>query len=135
MTAGNSQLRLRITSDPANLAPVRKEIEAFCAASGFDPTTTGEVVLCINEALANITRHAYGGATDQPVHLDAQFADDVLRVKIRDWGCGVEPADRLPPRDPLQPGGVGMVCLRRLMDNITFTPQEDGMLLSMERRR
>jgi anti-sigma regulatory factor (Ser/Thr protein kinase) len=134
VTAAPRQLRLRVTSDPANLAPVRHDLEAFCAACGFDECARGEIVLCVNEAMANITRHAYAGATDRPIEIDAYFADQSLRVTIRDWGSGAAPPSWIPERDPLQVGGVGMICLRRLMDRITFTPQPDGMLLTMERR-
>ena len=132
MKTAPSELQLRITSDPANLAPVRRAVEDFCAACGFREEARGEIVLCVNEALANVTRHAYGGAADRPVHLEATFNAGLLRITIRDWGCGRVPSE--PRHDPLRPGGVGMVCLRELMDRITFTPQPDGMLLTMERR-
>ena len=128
-------LHLPLTSDPANLVAVRREVEAFCSACGFGEPARGQIVLCVNEALANVTRHAYGGAVDRPVHLDVSFADGVLRVRIRDWGIGRVPPECLPPRDPLQPGGIGLVCLRNLMDRVDFDPQADGMLLTMERRR
>jgi anti-sigma regulatory factor (Ser/Thr protein kinase) len=128
------QLRLRITSDPAHLAPVRHQLEGFCAACGFDEESRGQIVLVVNEALANITRHAYGGAEDGPIEMSVEFADGLLRIEIRDWGTGRLPPEHLRPRDPLQPGGVGLVCLRELMDNVTFSPQPDGMLLTLERR-
>ena len=32
------------------------------------------------------------------------------------------------------PGGIGVPCLRRLLDSIDFVPQSDGMLLKMTRR-
>lgn len=134
MKTAPPELRLRITSDPANLAPVRRAVEDFSAACGFREEARGQIVLCVNEALANVTRHAYDGAADRPVHLDAMFDDGLLRITIRDWGCGRVPAECGPRHDPLRPGGVGMVCLRELMDTITFTPQPDGMLLTMERR-
>jgi len=134
MTASPKPLRLRITSDPANLAPVRHEVEIFAAACGFKPNAVGEIGLCVNEAMANITRHAYGGAVDRPVHVDAEFAGDRLRVTLRDWGCGRCPSLEPNPKDPLEPGGLGLVCLRKLMDRVAFDPQPDGMLLTMERR-
>jgi anti-sigma regulatory factor (Ser/Thr protein kinase) len=134
MKTAPPELRLRITSDPANLAPVRRAVEDFSAACGFREEARGQIVLCVNEALANVTRHAYGGAADRPVHLEATFSDGLLRIMIRDWGCGQVPSECEPRHDPLRPGGVGMVCLRELMDRITFTPQPDGMLLTMERR-
>src|SRR5579859_6336666 len=120
-----TQLRLRTTSDPANLAPVRHQIEAFAASCGFDQEAQGEIGLCVNEALANITRHAYRLANDGPIQIDVNFADDMIKFLIRDWGTGTTPPVRPMRRDPLQPGGVGMICLRELMDHITFTPQPD----------
>lgn len=134
MSQTPSQLRLRITSDPTNLAPVRQDVEAFCTACGFDEMARGEIVLCVNEAMANITRHAYKSATDKPIEITAAFDDATLRIEIRDWGCGELPPVRPKPKDPLQPGGVGMVCLRELMDSITFEPQPDGMKLVMLRK-
>jgi serine/threonine-protein kinase RsbW len=126
-------LRLRITSDPANLRPVRRQVETFCAECGFDEQAGGEIVLCVNEALANVTRHAYGGAKDKPVELHFAFSQGRLTVTLRDWGNGQLPPSRPGERDPLRPGGVGMICLRSLMDDISFAPQPDGMLLTMER--
>lgn len=131
-------VRLNITSDPANLATARKAIEDLACACGFDAGACGEIALCVNEALANVMRHAYGGATDRPIELsaDGDERSATLRIRIRDWGSGVNP-QTLPPkkRDPMTPGGLGLVCLRKMMDDVRFTPQPDGMLLEMTRRR
>ena len=129
-------LRLKITSDPATLASTRRAIEMFAAQCGFDETARGEIGLVINEALANVIRHAYQGATDQPIELSAQRTDDGISLTVRDWGLGVNPLD-LPPKkhDPMKPGGVGLICMRQMMDDIQFHKQSDGMLLSMSRSR
>ena len=136
--APGAPVRLNINSDPANLAAVRRAVEDLACASGFDAQACGELALCVNEALANVMRHAYGGATDRPIELSADVDEraGALRVRIRDWGNGVNP-EALPPkkRDPLTPGGLGLVCLRKMMDDVRFTPQPDGMLLEMSRRK
>jgi serine/threonine-protein kinase RsbW len=128
----------RIVSDPALIAPVRQAVERLAGESGFSPKAVGEIGLCVNEALANVMRHAYGGNTDRPIHLKAHFEakTEELSVTIRDWGSGVNP-DTLPPRppNPLRPGGLGLVCLRQMMSAVVFTPQPDGMLLTMSRRK
>jgi anti-sigma regulatory factor (Ser/Thr protein kinase) len=131
---GLNQLSLHSSSDPAELAPVRRAVEAFCAACGLSEQAVAETGLCVNEAMANITRHAYQGAADKPIVLDARYEADELKLTLRDWGCGRDPS-KLPPKvDPLTPGGLGMVCLKTLM-NVKFTPLPDGMLLTMSRRR
>ena len=136
------RLVLNVTSDPANLGPVRRACEAFCRTHGLDDAATADVGLCVNEAMANVTRHAYGGATDQPVVVTAEplepagSASPGVRVPLRDWGSGINPLS-LPQRqrDPLEPGGLGLICLRQLVDVARFEPQPDGgMLLVMEKR-
>src|SRR5919107_543129 len=78
------KIELKVTSDPANLAAVRKAIEGLCASNGFDEKTTAEIGLCVNEAVANVIRHAYDGKIDQPVQIVAELGEE-LTVKIRDW--------------------------------------------------
>src|ERR1041385_6967535 len=108
-TSSPPPLRLKIQSDPANVAEARRAIELFAAQCGFDETSRGEIGLVVNEALANVIRHAYNGATDQPIELSAAKTDQGIRIDLRDWGRGVNPLD-LPAkkRDPLRPGGVGL---------------------------
>jgi serine/threonine-protein kinase RsbW len=135
-----AKLRLKILSDPANLAAVRQAIESLCAEHGFEKQACDDIGLCVNEALANVIRHAYDGATDRPIEITAHLLDPTaLRIAIRDWGNGVDPMT-LPhsseKHDPLVPGGLGLICLQQMMDEVQFTPQADGgMLLEMIRRR
>jgi anti-sigma regulatory factor (Ser/Thr protein kinase) len=95
----------------------------------------------VNEALANIMRHAYGGAKDRPIQINADPVDgsggNHIRIAIRDWGNGVNPAS-LPEKqyDPLTPGGLGLICMRKMMDETVYTPQPDGgMLVTMTKKR
>jgi serine/threonine-protein kinase RsbW len=126
---------LTIESDPATLAPVRKSIELLCARAGFEPEQSAEVGLSVNEALANIIRHAYNGRTDRPIAIAAQARDGKVTIRLRDWGSGVVPPDPPPQNDPLKPGGLGLVCMTSLMDTIQYLPQRDGMVLVMSRVR
>jgi serine/threonine-protein kinase RsbW len=131
-----AKLRLKIMSDPTNLASVRQAIEGLCAGSGFGTKCCEEIGLCVNEALANVIRHAYEGATDKPVEVSAEIIDGSVQIAIRDWGNGVNP-DHLPhpPHNPLKPGGLGLICLKQMMHQVLFTPQPDGMLLEMRRKK
>jgi anti-anti-sigma factor len=129
-------LRLKLTSDTATLAPTRKAVEQLARSLGFDDQAVGEIGLCVNEALANVMRHAYGGATGQPIELEALPTDDGIEIRVRDWGIGtVPPARPDETRDPLTPGGLGLVCLRRMMSRVVYHPLPDGMLLVMTRSR
>lgn len=114
----------------------REAVERLCKSAGFDETAIHEIGLCVNEAHANVIRHAYDNATDRPIEIGATFDGQKVVVTIRDWGNGINPAE-LPPRrrDPMTPGGLGLVCMETMLDEARFEPQPDGMLLTMTRRR
>jgi serine/threonine-protein kinase RsbW len=132
----SDNLDLNILSDPANVSSVRTSIEKFCAAAGLDLPAQQEVGLVVNEALANVIRHAYNGAKDRPVRIFAFRHGTGVQIDIRDWGSGVDPSVcQLPKQDLLTPGGVGMICIQKLMDEVKYVPQPDGMLLEMVRHR
>ena len=130
-------LRLNVTSAPANLATVRRACEAFCIDWGLSESAAGDVGLVVNEAMANITRHAYAGAVDKPVSVTGQWdaAAQAVKITLRDWGSGFNPASVQPKRDPTQPGGLGLICIRCLMDEVDYAPQPDGMVLTMTKRK
>jgi anti-sigma regulatory factor (Ser/Thr protein kinase) len=129
----SAPLRLRVTSDPHFIAPVRRAVEHFCTEAGFDEKAVGELGLCLNESMANVTRHAYEGNHNKPIEVDAEFDGKTACLKVRDWGPGREPPAE-PHHDPLKPGGIGLVCLKTLLDEFKFTKLPDGMLLTMKRK-
>ena len=122
---------------------VRKAIESYAASHGFDERAVAEIGLCVNEAMANVIRHAYRGRYDRPIHLAARMDragaggnGQAIIVTLRDGGGGADPT--APPRrehDPLQPGGIGLICLRQWMDDVTFEPQPGGGVLTTMKRR
>lgn len=129
-------ISIRVVSNPSEISPVRRQVEAFLQSHGFDERSVGEIGLCVNEALANIIRHAYRGKADQPIEVTASVVGDEFEIRLRDWGEGIQPGP-LPEHknDPMNPGGLGLICLGRLMDHIAFTPQHPGMLLEMSKKR
>lgn len=133
-----SDFHLRFDTDPKHLEPIRLRCEAFARDRGFDDRAVGEIGLCVNEAVANVIEHAYGFAGGKPIELWCTApGDDTVRIRVRDWGNGVDPS-KLPvkPKDPLVPKGLGLICLREMMDRIEYAPQPDGgILLTMERSR
>lgn len=131
-------VHLKIDSSPEHIEGIRLRLEAMAKAVGFDDRGVGEVGLVVNEALANIIEHAYQFEAGRPIEFWAEPLEPGpgLRIRIRDWGPGIDPS-KLPirPKDPTIPGGLGLICMRELMDSVEYAPQPDGgILLTMTRR-
>ncbi len=135
-----AKIELKIASDPANLRHVRKQLEDFALSAGLTREECDDLGLAINEALANVIRHGYGGATDQPILVTAQRRPGEVCLSIRDWTKPFNPAALpevaavIPSVDTIRPGGLGLLCIRRTMDEVTYEPLPDGMLLTLVKR-
>ena len=125
-------VRLSICSTPAHLGIVRAALEKMCEAVGFDPETTGQVVLSADEALANIIRHAYKGDSHWSIEIELAplpggAGPAGLRIRIRDYGDWVDPS-QIRSRDlaDVRPGGLGVHIMSQCMDALDYAPAEGG---------
>lgn len=133
---GQPHVELQIESDPREIAGVRKRAEAMASAAGFPERTVGEIGLCVNEAIANVIRHAYHNESGLPIAITLDVDDDRFEAVIRDWGTGDLPKpDAEHVKDQFAPGGLGLLCMRRLMDEVRYQLQPDGMKLTLRRAK
>ncbi|MEE9296403.1 MAG: ATP-binding protein [Phycisphaerae bacterium] len=131
---------LRIRGEPSELSSVRQHVEEQARAVGFSDAETGKIALAVDEALANVIRHGYGGPCDRPIDItieQVQWAQEVaIAITIRDFGQQVDPADIAGRMlEDVRPGGLGVHIIHAVMDEVTYTPaQGGGMQLVMKKK-
>ncbi|MDY7011583.1 MAG: ATP-binding protein [Planctomycetota bacterium] len=126
----DSSIKLSIASTPAHLPVVRSAVESVCKLVGFDESTRGEIVLAVDEALANVIKHAYQGSNDKPIEIILRSVGGdktTLQIELRDWGRQVAPAAmKSRDLDDVRPGGLGVHIMERCMDEVKYTHAPDG---------
>ena len=133
---------LIINSDPVELRQVRSAIEAAGSRVGFDKKDCHAMALAVDEALANVIKHAYCGACDKKIEIDleelsSETGEEGLKISIRDFGKAVE-ISKIKGRDleDIRPGGLGVHIMRKVMDKVIFEcPPGGGTLLQMVKYR
>ena len=124
-------ITLTIVSDPKQVCVARAAAEAFAAREGFTKEGVEQIGLALNEALANIIKHAYRGETDRPVVVTMDTvtldADRCVRIRIRDFGGHVDPATiKGRNLDDVRPGGLGVHIIRTVMDQVEYCSRPEG---------
>lgn len=129
---------LSIPSEPRSLTVVRAAVERMAKMVGFGEPDVGQIILAVDEALANVIKHSYRGATDQPIRVRLQPTKGPkdcggLLVLVRDYGKAVDPATIQPRNlDDVRPGGLGVHIIRSVMDEAEYScPESGGMQLRM----
>ncbi len=124
-------------SDPENLRLVRRKVFDLAFELGFDEDLRQRIVLAVDEAFANVIRHAYAGCCDGRIELSVWLDTDAVRFELRDYAKPVDP-NRIKPRDlsECRPGGLGINLIDSVMDRWQFRHPDDGAgnLLTMIKR-
>jgi sigma-B regulation protein RsbU (phosphoserine phosphatase) len=129
-------LDLAFPAQPQELGAMRHKLAAALARAGVESALRQALVLAVDEACANVIRHAYGGACDARITLRLSQHENELHFELRDFAPCVDPA-KVQPRDldDTRPGGLGINFIDTLMDSWSLQPLEGGgNLLSMRKR-
>lgn len=130
-------VRITIPSHPRYLAIVRSVSARTAEIHGLDQDAIEEIRLAVDEACANVMRHAYKGAEDKEIRLS--FSGDKARfsVIIEDQGIKAHP-ERIEgrPLDDVRPGGLGVHLIRKAFDVVSFDRRKrKGNRLMLIRKR
>ena len=121
------QVIFAMASDVRYLPVVRATVGALTAAIGWDEAECRAIVLAVDEAIANIIRHAYGGRSDGLIELQCRESADGLEISMLDSG---EPPDlsKICAREVgcNLPGGLGTHIIRDVMDSVSYQRTESG---------
>ena len=115
---------LRLEATVENL----RKVSEFVRDMGRQLRLTEEALfdfdLAVEEASANIVRHAYGPGQAGEILLRVETADDVVRITLTDWGLpfdaeNVRPFDLDAPVETRTEGGMGLPLIHEMMDVVT----------------
>ena len=126
------ELALELASKPAYLCAVRELMLRVCQQLGFDDAQAGQIVLAIDEALANIMKHGYAGDEHGRIWLKVYAVVGDRRgpgvcCVLEDRAKQVEPAS-IKSRDleDVRPGGLGVHIIRKVTDHAVYEQREGG---------
>ena len=96
--------------------------------------------LALEEAVSNVLLYAYPKGVEPRVDLRAVVLDDRLEFTVSDSGVPFDPTS-IPDPDlsvdlkdrPI--GGLGIFLVRRIMDAVSYTRENDKNILSMTKKR
>lgn len=90
--------------------------------------TVEQVKIAVDEACANVIKHAYKGGEGLPIDVSVIVEQDHCTVSIRDQGESFRPNDYTMPdifeaARQRRHGGFGVQIMRRLMDQVEYRSQ------------
>jgi anti-sigma regulatory factor (Ser/Thr protein kinase) len=115
------QLRVVMLSDPRFLSVVRAAVGQIGLVYGLTDDSCRGVTLAVDEAVANIIRHAYKNRYDQEIELNCRAGADQLEFTLIDRGEPADPARICAqPLDEVSLSGRGTHLIKATMDEMHY---------------
>jgi serine/threonine-protein kinase RsbW len=116
---------LIIPAQCASLTQGTAFVVACATAAGVPPVRVSEIKLAVEEVLVNICRYAYDDATGEVEIRCTQAETPHLLIEFIDTGkpfnlLTLPPPDLTADVEQRQVGGLGIVLIRALVDQITY---------------
>ncbi len=121
-----NRMKLEFDAISRNEAFARQALSVFAAS--LDPTVEeiSDLRVVISEAVTNCVVHAYRSKGGRAVISASLYDDRSMRVKVRDFGCGIEDIEQcmqpLYTTDPSgERGGMGFPIMRAMSEKFRVT--------------
>lgn len=117
-----NKFNMTVTAKSVNEGFARASVAAFAAQ--LDPTLEeiGDIKTAVSEAVTNCIVHAYKEKIGK-IYISAELLENrVIRIKVRDTGCGIENIEKA--MEPLyttvggERAGLGFAVMQSFMDSV-----------------
>ena len=132
---------ISVEPDISAVAPLVEWIEGRCRENGLADDITFKMALILEEAVTNVINHAF--ADLPPPHMIRVRLDIAIERIIAEVVDNGHPFDPLARPDPelsrsieeRQPGGLGILLMRRMTDRIEYRRSNGDNRLLLEKAR
>ena len=115
-----------VSATALGVRKVADALDAFCAAEQVPADVAWRLHVAVDEVIANIVEHGTAGGV--PADIDVQFRrdGDLVEITIVDNAAAFDPLRAAPPDvtaplDERRLGGVGILLVKTLMDDVLYS--------------
>ncbi|MBF0318662.1 MAG: ATP-binding protein [Nitrospirae bacterium] len=127
-------VEIKLPATLGRLAEFMNVVTSSAVSQGFTPDRISEIELATEEALVNIMNYAYEGNSGDLQMIISTDASGNMRIELIDKGVpfdstAVAEPDLEAELDDRNVGGLGVFFIKQLMDDITYSRQDDMNIL------
>ena len=122
-------LHLQLPADARFLPTTRRALSSYLEDVVEQPDVVQDVVLALDEACANVIRHAFPGRQQATYEVRADIDPDMVEISVEDSGIGLDPRRLDVGMDDVDleaMSGRGLSMIQGLMSEVTVEPGPDG---------
>jgi anti-sigma regulatory factor (Ser/Thr protein kinase) len=132
---------LSLNPDVGEIPRLIDWVERCCGEAGITSDLSFRLALALDEAVANVIGHAFAGqAPPHRIEIELDITDASVVATLIDNGRAFDPStapepDVSLPLEQRDPGGLGILLMRRMVDRVGYRRVGGENRLRLEKSR
>ena len=123
----------------AALSEAMERVDRFAARQDVPEVARRALMLALEESLANIISHGYTDQNDHNIHIAVETGEQEVRLEVTDSGVPfdlrtLQAPDLSQSIEERQMGGLGVLLIRKMMDEVDYRRDGDFNRLRLVKR-
>ena len=120
-----SPVSVTLLNDIHEMQALQDFVDAFWEGEALPPEHRADLLLIIEEAVANVIQHAYQDDEEHEIRVELSAEGETVRAEIVDDAPPFNPldlpaADTTSPIEERSPGGLGVHLYRSIADDVHY---------------
>lgn len=126
---------MTFASEPRHIPVIRSQVRRFLRATGFSAEEVNDIETAVGEACTNALKHGSPRGSLDSIRIKCMASERMLITEISDNGYGFDvETTPLPTPSIMTEGGMGILLMRALMDDVEFE-FDQGTTVKLAKRR
>lgn len=115
-----------VSANAHGVRQVADVLDAFFSAEKVPEDVAWRLRVAVDEVVSNVVAHGTAGGTVPEIEVGLRRDGDLVEITISDQGGAFNPLlwpapDTTTPLDQRQPGGLGILLAKRLVDDVRYS--------------
>ena len=130
---------LKLRNDLAEITRLAGELEEFCERNAVPAQALMALNLSLEEIVTNVISYAFDAGGEHTIGVELAIQGDSVHARVEDDGREYDPLQRADPDvdaplDERGIGGLGVLLVRKLMDDVSYSRVDGKNVLTMRKR-
>ena len=134
----DTKTTLVLKNDIQEIPRMNEFVNRACKAADVSPEHIDMLILAVEEAVTNVINYAYGNQ-EGDISLTIEQQEKTLVFEIKDQGKAFDPTqvkepDVTQPVSEREPGGMGLLLIRKIMDGVHYRRIQNSNVLTLTKQ-
>jgi len=132
------EYNFELKNNLSELNSLNRHLNILGSSIGLENDSILRINICLDELFTNIVSYGFEDDLEHVINFTVQIENNSLVIHIEDDGIAFNPLEKIDPEFPANVesakiGGLGILIIRRLIDNISYERKQGKNRLTMKK--